>query len=307
MSTRSEADRRIAGVGGCSAQAAVRLRCRRRGVGVGSVTLVVPGSAGSESGRSGSGVGVGGWRPGSGVGFGVGWGRFGVACGFGFGGRRLGRRLRGRLWRRVAVAPHLSANRTVHIFLPSAPLYAPTPIDVPALAQDVGAMPGRAHEHLVDRGGGLVVRVGVPADVLAGQLVAVADRVELVEDLAVARDRVAEVVALDHVLAAPSGDRGQRRVDLERWQPGARAARLVRATSCFSEAEFAVPALQASVADGVARLNADVATNARATSRAAGRWPAWRPSGARTTSLARSQITGWGRSGVVLTVGVRSA
>ena len=179
------------------------------------------GSRGSGRRRSGVGDGVG-----SGVGVGAAVGRGG-----GFGGRpRLGSRL-GRpasasgsasAWAlaSLSVAPHLSANSTVHIFLSPAPLYAPTPIDVPAPAEDVGSMARRIHEHLVDRGGGLVVGVRVPADILAGQPVAVAVRVELVEDLAVARDRVAEVVALDHVLASPRATEVERRVDLERRQPG---------------------------------------------------------------------------------------
>jgi hypothetical protein len=82
-------------------------------------------------------------------------------------------------------------------------------------------MAGRFHEHLLDRDGRLIVRVGVPADVLAGGLVAVADAGERVEDAAASRDVVAEVVPLDHVLAPPARDRGQGRVNLESPQPGA--------------------------------------------------------------------------------------
>ena len=61
----------------------------------------------------GFGVGLG-----VGVGVGLGFG-FGVAAGFG---------LTVGLGVAFTVEPHLSANRTVHIFLPSAPLYEPTPI-----------------------------------------------------------------------------------------------------------------------------------------------------------------------------------
>ena len=60
---------------------------------------------------------------------------------------------------------------------------------------------------------------------------------------------------------------------LSALRPAAARLWLVRAISCFSEAEEAEPALQASVADGVARLKTAVAMNAMATSRAAGRWP----------------------------------
>ena len=55
---------------------------------------------------------------------------------------------------------------------------------VPLRAQDVGLVTGRAHERVHDLpGGGRVGRV-VPADVLAGDLVAIAAPVHLVEDLA---------------------------------------------------------------------------------------------------------------------------
>ena len=82
-------------------------------------------------------------------------------------------------------------------------------------------MTRRAHEHALDLGGRHVVGVVVPADVLAGHLVAVAARRHLVEDLAGARDVVAEVVALDHVLAPPAGDRAKRRVPAQCLPPGA--------------------------------------------------------------------------------------
>ena len=85
-------------------------------------------------------------------------------------------------------------------------------------------MAGRVHEHPLDGRRGLVVRVGVPADVLAGDLVAEADRRELGEDPArVAGDVMAEVVAVDHVLAAPASNRGQRRVHVQGLQAGARS------------------------------------------------------------------------------------
>ena len=75
----------------------------------------------------GTGVGVG-----DGVGFGVGLGvGFGVACacgcGFGF-GVAAGLGLTVGFGVALTVVPHLSAKSTVHIFLPSAPLYDPTPI-----------------------------------------------------------------------------------------------------------------------------------------------------------------------------------
>ena len=123
----------------------------------------------------------------------------------GVGRRRLRRRLGGRLrgGRRAALVgeqhgPHLLAARA---------LVGADADHVPGLAQDVGAVTGRVHEHLLDRGRRDVVGVGVPADVLAGQLVAVADRVELVQDLAVARDGVAEVVAGRSCPCSASGRR----------------------------------------------------------------------------------------------------
>ena len=76
----------------------------------------------------GVGVGLG---VGFGVGFGVGLGvarttGFGLAVGFGAGlAVGLGVGLAVGLG---ADPPHLSANRTVHIFLPSGPWYAPTPM-----------------------------------------------------------------------------------------------------------------------------------------------------------------------------------
>ena len=85
-------------------------------------------------------------------------------------------------------------------------------------------MSWRVHEHLLDDRGRGVVRVGVPADVLAGELEAEADLAEFGKDAAIARDRVAEVVTIDHVLAAPPGDGAQRCVDPECREPGVRAA-----------------------------------------------------------------------------------
>ena len=88
--------------------------------------------------------------------------------------------------------------------------------------------PGDCMNELLDDAGRDVVGVVVPADVLAGDRVAVVLLVEDVEDVVAARrDVVAEVVAGDHVLAPPAGDRRERRVDLERAEPG-RRPRLVR-------------------------------------------------------------------------------
>ena len=76
--------------------------------------------------------------------------------------------------------------------------------------------------------GRLVVGIVVPADVLARELVAVALVGHHVEDrVAIGRDAVAEVVALDHVLRPATGDRLQLRVDLERAE-AVRGAGLVR-------------------------------------------------------------------------------
>ena len=156
------------------------LRCRRRRAGAGVGNAVAAGvAAGVAVGRGvGRGVGFGvrsrgrSWRRlrggsrrrlrrrGSGVPVAVG---VSVGAGVGVGGGRrrrrrlglgLGCRLRGRLGVGfgVAVLPHLSANRTVHIFLPSrSPLYAPTADHVPGLAQDVRPVARRVHEHVVDR------------------------------------------------------------------------------------------------------------------------------------------------------------
>src|SRR5262245_44303023 len=64
------------------------------------------------------------------VGFGVGFG-LAVGRGVGFGGARglaVGFGVGFEVGFGVAVEPQRSAKRTVHIFLPSGPLYAPTPI-----------------------------------------------------------------------------------------------------------------------------------------------------------------------------------
>ena len=83
-------------------------------------------------------------------------------------------------------------------------------------------MPGRVHEHLLDALGRDVVRVVVPADVLAGQRIAVAPTVHLAEDVSARRirNRVVEVIPHDHVLRPPTGDGGQGGIDLEGSQPG---------------------------------------------------------------------------------------
>ncbi len=97
-------------------------------VGEGSIGSVWPASGGSDAiggDRLGAGDGLAAATTGSGVGFGRGFGvgfgvglgvARGVARGLGFGvGFGVGRGA-------VDVEPHLSANRTVHIFLPSGPL-----------------------------------------------------------------------------------------------------------------------------------------------------------------------------------------
>jgi len=82
--------------------------------------------------------------------------------------------------------------------------------------------PRRSHEQVVDHLGRLVVRVVVLTDVLAGQLEAVATPGHLVEDGAAGRvgDVMAEVVADDHVLAAPAGERREGAVDDQRLEAG---------------------------------------------------------------------------------------
>src|SRR4029078_3233803 len=104
--------------------------------------------------------------------------------------------------------PHLLAGRA---------LVRPDADDVPALVEDVRAVARRLHERVVDDAGRDVVGVVVPADVLAGDRAAVVLLVEDVEDvIAGRRDVVAEVVAGDHVLAPPAGDRRERRIDPQR-------------------------------------------------------------------------------------------
>jgi len=88
-------------------------------------------------------------------------------------------------------------------------------------------MGGRVHEHGLDRRGRLAVRVRVPPDVLARERVAVPATIELVEHHAPAGDRVAEVVPVDHVLAAPAGHVVQGPVDTQRGKAGSGAC-LVR-------------------------------------------------------------------------------
>ncbi len=149
---------------------------------------------------------------------------------------RLGLRLGG--WRGRRAAALVGEQHRPHLLAAGA-LVGADPDHVPALAQDVGPMAGRIHEHAVDLGGRHVVRVVVPADVLARHLVAVADGIELVEDLADTRDVVAEIVVLDHVLAPPAGDGAERRIDLQGLETGTRPASVgesrpgsPRTTSC---------------------------------------------------------------------------
>ena len=101
--------------------------------------------------------------------------------------------------------------------------------DVPRLAHDVGAVPGRIHEQPEDVRGHVFLgcaRPGCLADVLAGDLETVVVLVLHVPEHVVvssrARDGVREVVPLGHVLAPPAGDRAQRRVELERPQTARR-------------------------------------------------------------------------------------
>src|SRR5204863_4063059 len=75
--------------------------------------------------------------------------------------------------------------------------------------------------------GGLIVGVVVPADVLAGEVVAIAPVVHDIPDhLSGRRDVMAEVAAVFHVLAAESSNRSQGGVDAKGRQAGA-VARLV--------------------------------------------------------------------------------
>ncbi len=72
-----------------------------------------------------------------GVGFGVGLGvarGLAVACAWGFG-------LAVGFGVALTVEPHLSANRTVHIFLPSGPLYAPMPMTSQVLPRMLARWP----------------------------------------------------------------------------------------------------------------------------------------------------------------------
>src|SRR3954453_22988331 len=100
----------------------------------GTMGSVGPGPITNAGVGTGVGAGVGaavfaaaGARVGFGVGLGVGRGvtRAGVRVGFGVG---LGVGLAVGLGVGLGAVPHLSANRTVHIFLPVGPLYAPTPM-----------------------------------------------------------------------------------------------------------------------------------------------------------------------------------
>ncbi len=102
-------------------------------------------------------------------------------------------------------------------------------------------MVGRVEEHLVDRGRRRIVGSGVPADVLAGELVAVRVRVELVEHGADVRDVVAEVRPLDHVTTSPASDGGQRRIDDQRCVTGL----VTRVLGRGDEGSLSIPAERA--------------------------------------------------------------
>ena len=74
----------------------------------------------------------------------------------------------------------------------------------------------------------------------------------------------------------------ERRVDLERLEPGARPARLVSATRSDSDEELNVPVLQAKVADGAASVKTEVMQEQQADRErrcgANGRsWGGWEP------------------------------
>ena len=94
-----------------------------------------------------------------------------------------------------------------------------------ARIEHVRAVPRRRHELLVDPDRRVrVVESGVPADVLAGPVVAQAVRVVVgVDEAAAAGDRVAEVVLGQHVRAAPSGQADERAVLLHRRHAVVRA------------------------------------------------------------------------------------
>src|SRR3972149_4349600 len=145
------------------------------------------GGGGGGGGRRGGGRRCGGWRCG-------GW------------RRRGGLRLHEQLGVHPRVAQLAQEVDVIRAIGPDASVR-------PARLEHVRSMAVRGHEALVDLDRAIGVRVTVvPADVLASPDVLQAVGVVPVIDLVTGpEDDVIEVVAVDHVLAGPSGQADQRR------------------------------------------------------------------------------------------------